>query len=182
MVEKAKKSIWSRIREWFRKRFRKKDFAESAEERFLRAWTVALTEQAKVFNGLYSGLVRVREGKARKQAHILGEWWTRARYQWEEEELGQLGREYLEPLAAEGTDEEYRKWAGLLLEAAGAAGMTRDQAGELVLGETNTNAYVEWEGQELYLGDRVEVMTPAWYQNGRIIEQGHCKKRKEEGE
>lgn len=182
MEAREKKRMWNRIKRWVQKLFRKKDTKQTAEERLLRAWTAALTERAEVFNGLYSGLVRVREGTAKKRAHILGEWWTRTRYQWEEQELERLGRKYLEPLASEGSDEDYIKCAGLLLQAAEAAGVTQEQAGELVLDETNTNAYVEWEGQELYLGDRVEVMTPAWYQKGRVIEQGHCRKLEEESE
>lgn len=146
----------------------------------MKEWTLALTEQAKVFNGLYNGLVRIRDGKAKKRERILSEWWARTRYQWEGQELVEISRAYLEPLASEGTDEEYKKWAGILLQAVANAGMTQDLPGELVLTETNTNAYVDWEGQELYLGDRVEIITPAWYQEGRVIEQGHCRKLEEE--
>ena len=32
----------------------------------------------------------------------------------------------------------------------------------------------EWDGKEIFIGDTVKVMNPAWYQNGRVIEQGHC--------
>lgn len=170
--------MWRRIKRWIQGLFERRK-KETEEEVFLREWTQALTEQADVFNGLYAGLVRIRDKKTKKKARVMGEWWTRTRYRWEGQSLEKISRPCLEPLAKDGPDEAYEKWAGLLLQAAAAAGMVQDQPGEILLNESNTNAYVDWEGQELYLGDRVEIMTPAWYQNGRIIEQGHCRKTEE---
>ena len=59
--------------------------------------------------------------------------------------------------------------------AAEAAGITQDAPGEAVLDELTANAYTEWEGKQLYLGDHVEILFPAWYQNGRVVEQGNCR-------
>ena len=85
-----------------------------------------------------------------------------------------------EKLLAEESEEEYRKYARLLLETAAAAGITRDEPGELTLDELTTNAYTDWEAEQLYLGDRVKVLLPAWYQNGRVLEQGSCQRLDEE--
>ena len=150
------------------------------EERFLERWTLALTEKAAVFNGLYGGLLRIQAGTARKKGKILGEWWHRTRYQWEGQELENFCRPVFEKLLAEEPEEEYRKYARPLLEAAAAAGITRDEPGEITLDELTTNAYTDWEAEQLYLGDRVKVLLPAWYQNGRVLEQGSCQRLDEE--
>ncbi len=147
----------------------------SQEELFLQVWTQALTEKAEVFNGLYGGLRRIQAGTAKKKEKIIGEWWNRARYQWEESPLEEISRKVLEPLRESGTEEEYRRWTELLLRAAEAAGIMQDAPGEAVLDELTANAYTEWEGKQLYLGDHVEILFPAWYQNGRVVEQGNCR-------
>jgi len=153
---------------------------ESPEEKFIKVWASVLTEKAKVFNGLYSSLQRIMDGKAKKPERVISEWSKRTRYQWESREPDMLCREYLLPLMEKGTDEEYRKWTGLLLKAAEASGMTHDTPGaELTLNEKNVNAYNDWDGNELYLDDTVEVKIPAWYQNGMIIEQGSCIRTKD---
>ena len=45
---------------------------------------------------------------------------------------------------------------------------------ELVLNEKNMLAYSEWNGNDLYEGSKVKIISPVWYQNGKIIEQGYC--------
>ena len=123
-----------------------------------------------------------QEGTAKKKGKILSEWWHRTRYQWDGQELTEFCRPVFEKLLAEEPEEEYRKYARLLLEAAAAAGITRDEPGEFTLDELTTNAYTDWEAEQLYLGDRVKVLLPAWYQNGRVLEQGSCQRLDEERE
>ena len=82
----------------------------SQEELFLQVWTQALTEKAEVFNGLYGGLRRIQAGTAKKKEKIIGEWWNRARYQWEDSPLEEISRKTLEPLRESGTEKEYRRW------------------------------------------------------------------------
>lgn len=176
------RAVWGRLERRFRK-FRKEtpeNQKASLEKQFLERWTAALMERADVFNGLYGGLLRVQEGTAKKKGKILSEWWHRTRYQWDGQELTEFCRPVFEKLLAEEPEEEYRKYARLLLEAAAAAGITRDEPGELTLDELTTNAYTDWEAEQLYLGDRVKVLLPAWYQNGRVLEQGSCQRLDEE--
>lgn len=155
---------------------------EPLEAIFLREWTVALTENARTFNGLYNGLSRVQSGIAKKPEKILREWYQRTHYKFENQPVDVLCQEKIQPLI-EATDRDgLHKWANLLLEAAVAAGITREEAQTLVLTETNADAYVEWDGNDLYPEDEIKVVTPAWYQNGKLLEQGQCKKRNEEEE
>lgn len=86
-----------------------------------------------------------------------------------------LCQEQLVPLIEAEDRESLTKWANLLLEAA-AAGITKEEASTLTLTEDNADAYVEWDGNDLYPEDEIEVIAPAWYQNGKVLEQGQCKK------
>lgn len=159
-------------------RFLKKLFvrrpAETPEDRFQVQWADILQTNAGLYNGLYAGLERVRDKTAKKPEKIMKEWHARTVYKWEESPIAALCGETLAP-AVEGADPEAcAKWAELLLNAAQTAGITKETAEELELDETTIRAYVEWDGGDLYVGDRVKVLHPAWYQNGQVIEQGHC--------
>ena len=148
--------------------------AETLENRFQTQWTDILKANAGLYNGLYAGLERVRDKTAKKPEKILKEWHARTVYKWEDSPIAALCEETLAP-AVEGADPEIcARWAELLLNAAQTAGITKETAEELELDETTIRAYVEWDGGELYVGDRVKVLHPAWYQNGQVIEQGHC--------
>lgn len=153
---------------------------ETPEAHFTRAWTAALSESAGTFNGLYQGLQRVVEGKARKPEKVLREWCARARYRWEQETPSRLCEELIVPLLAGGDREAFAKWSGLLLEAAAAAGIARGEGGKLTLSENNVNDFTDWEGETLYVEDEVEILSPAWYQNGVLLEQGSCRKEEED--
>ena len=172
---------WEKICGWLALRFRKfrkgtpENKKASLEKQFVERWTLALAEKADVFNGLYGALLRIQAGTAKKKGKVLSEWLSRTRYQWEGKELAAFCRPVFEKLLAEDSDVEYRKYARLLLEAASAAGITRDVPGKAVLDELTTNAYMEWEGKQLYLGDHVEILFPAWYQKGCVVEQGNCR-------
>lgn len=168
--------IWHKIRKVFDKLFKK----NKVEDQFLAAWTQTLSENAEVFRGLYTSLQRIADGKAKKRDRIIHEWHVRTQYNINDEELKQLSTDILLTLSENGTDEEFQKWVALLLKAAEAAGIEQEAVGTLTLDESNTNAYSEWNGEQLYLGDTVEVTVGAWYQNGNIIEQGYCNKLEEE--
>ena len=40
--------------------------------------------------------------------------------------------------------------------------------------KSSPSVETEFNGNEIFLGDKVKVITPAWYQCNRVIEQGHC--------
>lgn len=155
---------------------------ESIEDRFLSEWTAVLTDDSRVFNGLFSGLQRVVGGTAKKPEKILREWCQRTHYKWENQQVDTLCQQHIVPLIENADREALTKWAGLLLDAAAAAGITKETTETLVLTEENDNAYVEWDGNDLYPEDEIEIITPAWYQNGKLLEQGQCRKLNAEAE
>lgn len=162
-------------------RYRKKpaeplQTAETVEERFLREWTGVLKDHARVFNGLFGGLHRVQSARTKKPEKALREWCQRTHYRWENQPVDHLCREWILPAIEAGDPEQLRKWAGLLLDAAAAAGITREEATFLVLTEDNVEDYIEWDGDALYPEEEVEILSPAWYQNGKVLEQGQCRK------
>lgn len=147
---------------------------ETLEDQFHAQWTAILLANAGLYNGLYAGLERVSGKTAKKPEKILKEWHSRTIYKWEESAIANLCKETLAPAVENADPAVCAKWARLLLNAAQVAGVTKEAAEELELDETTIRAYVEWDGSDLYVGDRVKILHPAWYQNGQVIEQGHC--------
>lgn len=165
--------VWARLLARLRPAEKQKN--DSRDDLFVGEWTSALKKNAKVFNGLYGGLQRVVDGKAKKPESVIAEWWTRTRYEWKDQPLAEISRECLENVSGEDSS----KWASLLLKAAAGAGITKEQSETIVLDTVSAAAYVEWDSKEIFDGDTVKIMNPAWYQNGRVIEQGHCMLLKE---
>lgn len=149
---------------------------ETVEDRFLSEWANILKDNARVFNGLFSGMHRVVSGTAKKPEKVLREWCQRTHYRWQNEQVDLLCQQHIAPLIENADRDALTKWANLLLEAAFAAGITRETAGKLVLTEQTAMDYVEWDGNDLYPEDTIEIMTPAWHQNGKLLEQGQCRK------
>ena len=162
---------------WYRKkRAYPHPDTDTVEARFLTAWTEALSDDARLFNGLYSGLYRVARGTAKRPEKVLREWSQRTHYRWENEAVDILCHEHLVPLIEAVDGNALTKWASLLLDAATTAGIMRESAEKLVLTDSNAADYVEWDGNDLYSEDEIEIITPAWYQNGKLLEQGQCRK------
>lgn len=163
-------------------RFLKKHFvnkppaqsAETLEKQFQTQWTTILQTDAGLYNGLYAGLERVRSKTAKNPEKVLKEWYSRTAYKWEESPIVTLCEETLAPATESANPDVCAKWAELLLNAAQASGIAKETAEYLELDETTIRAYMEWDGNDLYVGDRVKILHPAWYQNGQVIEQGHC--------
>lgn len=176
--EKKKKNIFLRIGSGIKNIFKKK---EKPEARFTREWSEVLTEYADVFNGLYAGLKRAADGQMKKKkASVLNEWRLRAHYRWEGESIDEITAACLEPLTDDSEDAEIIKWAKLLMEAVENAGIICDTEESLILDENSVNAYADWNGGELYPDDSINIMSPAWYQDERVIEKGYCTKAEEE--
>lgn len=145
------------------------------EDPFLQAWVNAMAEDPRVFNGLYSGLVRICGGTSRKPEKTLREWCQRTHYRWEGKPVDALCREQILP-ALEALDQDAMLChAEKLLQAAANAGIAADPLGTLILAEDNWQDYVEWDGKELNPADTVEVLVPAWYQYDVLLEQGQCR-------
>lgn len=149
-------------------------FPERIRTSFVKSWTAILIDNADIFSGLYSGLVRVREGKAKRPHKTLKEWYDRTRFKWENTKITNLNDRTLKPAIERENPEECARWAAMLLQAAEKAGLHEEELLSVILDETNANAYKEWNGADLYIGDKVEIVIPAWYQNGKYVEQGIC--------
>lgn len=162
---KIKKALNRFVSELFNN---KKDI--SNEEIFLHQWTLVLKDNASVFNGLYNGLQKIADGKAKKPESVIAEWWTRTRYKWENQPITEISKKCLEN--AKGND--CVKWAKLLLKAAYDAEISKENNKEIILDEVSVRAYLEWNGNEIFPDDKVKIITPAWYQYNHVIEQGHC--------
>ena len=148
-------------------------FPQALEKRFVKEWTAVLVMDAKVYTGMYTSLTRVARDESKKPEKVLREWVTRTTYQWEDGPITKLCGRTLTPAVESGQD--CAKWAKLLLRAAHRAGVTKDHKDTvLTLDDTSILAYTEWDGEDIYPGDTVKVVIPAWYQNGRVLEQGQC--------
>ena len=149
-------------------------FPSVIQKRFIKSWSSTFVDNADLYNGLYAGLVRVELGKAKSPHKTLKEWYDRTRSNWEDGEITRLSEKILKPVIERADPDECAIWARLLLKASEAAGLRRDERKSLVLTERNANSYTEWNGEELYVGDTVEIMFSAWYQNETLIEQDIC--------
>ncbi len=144
---------------------------------FVRVMSEHLSDNASVYNGLYTGIKRVFEGAAKKPEKVIKEWCSRTEFNFENSKADKLCKKHLLPLCEKEGTEQYKKWSSLLLKSVEKAGITYETSSEITLNDQNVNAYIEWDGEELYPEDAVEIINPAWYKNGKVLEQGHCKKR-----
>lgn len=150
-------------------------FPKALENRFVKEWTAVLTTDAKVYTGMYTSMFRVAGGKSKKPEKVLREWTARTGYRWEDSPIAALCKRTLASAAESGSAEDCAKWARLLLRAAQQAGITKDHKGmELTLDDCSIRAYTEWDGKDIYPEDVIKVVLPAWYQKGRVLEQGQC--------
>lgn len=168
------KQIWNKIKEWFSSLFKKEEKPNHEDDAFVAFWSGVLSENAKLYSGLYSSLSKVSEGNAKKKTRVFSEWYKRTKYNISDETIKAECEKTIKPLS-EGEDGEHERYARLLLSAAQQAGVTRDTGHKLILDEKTAPAYISWDGEYLYIDDKVEVMSGAWYQNGRLLEQGYCK-------
>ena len=180
-MNNKRKRLWKRLYkktkttiDAFVNQFLIRGFTPIMQKRFINAWSATLSDHADLYNGLYAGLVRVESGNAKAPHKTLKEWYDRTRFQWEDSEITRLSKKTLNPVIERADPQECAKWAGLLLKAVEGAGIRREEAKTLTLDDTNANAYIEWNGEEIYVGDTVEIMYPAWIQNGKTVERGAC--------
>lgn len=141
---------------------------------FHMVWKEALISDASVYNGLFGALWRVAQGEAKKPEKVISEWCVRTENHFGSSRVTMTCRKKLFPAAACANDQKCRSYAQRLLKAAKAAGIYPEAEKEIILTEKNISAYIEWDGSELFDGDRVSILNPAWYQNGKMIEQGYC--------
>lgn len=142
------------------------------KKRFYNGWQRIFTENAKVFNGMFASVKRMSEGKAKNPDKVVKELCSRAEYNIDRPEIKKLCKITADNLSSDNRKRD--KWIKLLMTAVEDALIYCENKSTLEISEKNINDYIEWDGNEICLGDTVDVMNPAWYQNGKLIEQGHC--------
>lgn len=147
------------------------------EDEFVDRFTEILTENAKVYTGMYTSVWKAVTGKKGKADKIVKEWNTRTRYQWENDPIIGCSDELLKKLSETSGEDGNWEYLALVFEAIKRAGISADAEQNFVLDEANVQAYHEWEERELYIGDQVQVISPAWYQKCEMIEMGYCSKK-----
>lgn len=143
---------------------------------FHRVWKALLETDAKVYTGLYAGLKRIADKTAKKPEKILKEWCIRTENKFGSFKANDICRKTILPLTETKDKEACGKTAARLLSAAKAANIHCDCTTTQALTEDTAAAYIDLNDNELFAGDPVEVISPAWFQNGRLIEQGYCKR------
>lgn len=139
-------------------------------------WTAELADDGKRFVGLYGGIRQVALNKRRQPEGVLAEWLARTRYRREIDRLTEITAKVLEPAIESRKAAACERCAKWLLTACDKAGIRCENRENLVLSEENLDDYINWGGDPLNAGDVVRVINPAWYQNGILLDQGHCAK------
>lgn len=141
---------------------------------FVNIWSDVLVTNAKIYMGLYSALQSVSRGTSKKPGSVIKEWCLRTEYQFPNSKVSDICRNKILPLAEKNDKKGCKKTAFRLLIAARNADILCFEKGEMVLSEKNANAYIDLNGNELFVDDKIEVVSPAWYQKEIIIEKGYC--------
>ena len=124
------------------------------------------------FGGLYNALARIATKKNKGKYKALDEFYQRLGYTEGGEALQARLQAYF-PVSE--TDEKtLTTLAQIIMEGAARAGVTNDDNDFLVLTAENVRFYQEWNAKELYVGDRVKIISPAWVQNKSLLESGFC--------
>lgn len=137
--------------------------------RFSSACKKVLKTDSKTYTGLFTSVWKISDGNTKRAEGVIREWHQRTINCHPSSPMGTL----IEKLSAHVPDGE-KIIADAILSVAKKVGIERDTQEKLCLDERTISAYTEWNGNELYEKDTVKVLQPAWYQNGTVIEQGHC--------
>ena len=129
------------------------------------------TEKAESVNGLYNGLDRIFNGDATRNSKSINEFYQRLSYIPEYSDLYALmQKKYpLEDLTPKKLSKLGAAVSGAILHAE----ITHSSKGELITADRETVLqYQAWNGEELFPDGKIRVVMPAWFQNGKLIEQG----------
>jgi len=132
-----------------------------------------LYNNAKEFNGLYNGLNNILLLKNKKSKKALGEFYKRISHIKGYEGLSRNLEKYFP--ADNLPDKKVKKLAAIVFRAMNKADISHiEQDILIVLTVDNAAHYQEWDGKNIYVGSKVKVVAPAWYQNNTLIEEGFC--------
>lgn len=143
------------------------------KKKLLKKLTELFSKEAKKFNGLYNGIERICNGQNKNNFKALDEFYQRVSYLSGYEELIKLMGALL-PTSSQ-SEKNLRKLSKIIINAAIASGISHKQADEVItLTRENVLHYQDWNGGEIYEDDKVKIISPAWYQEGKLLEHGFC--------
>ena len=152
-----------------------KSICADVQDRFIQQWKSLLTTNAISFKGLFRRLLCTFEKQGKRPQNSISKWYDRTRFLWPDNEINWLTQKTLVPVIIRDDAEECAFWAGIILQAAKEAGINRDDTNKLIVGKSELNNYFAWNGRRLRIGETVNVLYPAWYQQGQLLEKGYVR-------
>ena len=128
-----------------------------------------LKSNAKSYNGLFTGVYKIATGNIKRAESVINEWYNRSKNCFPDSSMATLIEKIIshDPVGR-------LSIANAIMSAAKKSKISKENVEELILTDRNASAYSEWNGKAIYEGDKVKIISPAWYQNDEIIEQGYC--------
>jgi len=133
----------------------------------------AFQEKAGDFKGLYNGINRIISGDGKSNYKPVEEFFHRLERIPECDQVCGILKQFF-PLSGQ-SPKTVSSLCSIIGESMYEAGVYHDEVGSVIaLTEKNALHYQEMNGGELYVGDRVRVISPAWYGGNTLLETGHC--------
>lgn len=132
-------------------------------------------DDAEKFKGLYNGIERIVLGKGKKNFKPLFELYQRIQYMPKYSDIAEI----IEPVfkSKEHDPRILSALGKIVFSAVDRAGINHDPArAVIILDQKSVMCYCAWEGDQVYPGDTVRIISPAWFQNDRLLEEGFCSK------
>lgn len=143
------------------------------KKKLLSELTQLFSNDAQKFNGLYKGIYQVSTEKNEKKCKALDEFYKRLSYLSGYDELIKMLSAFFP--TGERSFKKLVKLSKLILSAAANANIYHTKTDDvIVLKNENALDYQDWDGNDIYEGDAVKIVLPAWYQEGKLLEEGYC--------
>lgn len=140
--------------------------------------TILFTNNAATFNGLYNGIYRIATEQNKKNFKPLDEFYQRMCYLTEYSDLAKQLSPFF-PTSVQ-SEKQLLSFCKILLSSMKSACIFHTEKSDtVILTKDNVMHYEDWDGNELYVDDTVKIISPAWYQEGHILEKGYCTKNAE---
>lgn len=125
------------------------------------------------FTGLYGSIDRINRGLNKQNYKALDEFYQRISYMPEYADLTGV----IQPLfpTQNQTEKTLKDFTSVVIDAMICADIRREKINRvIILTEKNVLNYREMNGQDIYVDDKVKIVAPGYYQNGKAIEKGAC--------
>ena len=130
-------------------------------------------DDAEKLKGLYNGIERIAVGNGKKNFKPLFELYQRIQYMPKYSEITEMTKPVFE--AKERDPRILLAFGRIVFTAVGRAGINHDPSNAIItLDHKSVKNYSDWNGDQIYPDDTVKIISPAWFQNGCLIEEGFC--------